>query len=78
MKDKMKLFQVSYDTILITLLAVDKKDAIELVMESNNNCYPFEFIDGKLFVKWSENYTEEANIKAIKVTKRGIIQHEAH
>jgi len=75
----MKLFQAMFDTSLITLIAEDKQDAISIIhSDENNYLKKLMFIeDDKLFIKWTESFTEEIIIEPVE-NKRGIIQYESH
>lgn len=72
----MRVIQVSYDTILITLI-LDEFD-LQLIVNSINQYDNSLFIkDNKVYIKWDETYTEECRVTDV-TNNRGIIQFESH
>lgn len=70
----MKVWQVSFDTSLLTILLDDNKNLIDVLIEKDDN---FKDIGGKIYYCFSDNYNEECIVKDV-TNKRGIIQYESH
>jgi len=70
----MEIFQVNYDTSMVTLIVKDEKEIFHFLSEEDDNFY---IKDEKLFYKWSDDYSEECEISNV-TSERGIIQWESH
>lgn len=72
--EKLKIYQVCYDTITITALAKNKEDLFNLMIEDDDN-YIVE--DGDLKYVWNGEYGQICDIEEIPFI-RGIIHAESH
>ena len=74
----MKVIQVTFDTILMTLI-LDDFNINEIYELVKKECSNFDiFLSGdKIFVKWSEDYIDECYVRDV-TNERGIIQFESH
>ena len=70
----MKVYQIMYDSIIITIIAEDMKDVYQLLIEDDANYYRE---GNKVKYKWNEQYSDEVLIREIPL-KRGIIHSESH
>jgi len=69
----MKIYQVMFDTILITALAESKEDFIDLLMDEDDG---YDLKDGELFYDFGGPIVE-CFISEVEM-ERGIIQSESH
>lgn len=74
----MNLYQVNYDTVLITLYAQDVDDMIELLNEDVGDCDDFYLEDGVLYYLGFDLDEPYACMFREVDAERGIIQQEAH
>lgn len=74
----MKVIQVSFDTILITLI-LDEFSIEKIYEVVKEGCSNFDIFlkDGRIFIKWDKNTIEEFRIHDV-TNERGIIQFEQH
>jgi hypothetical protein len=70
----MKVFQVSYDTVTITMIVESKQDMFDLLLESDTG---YRLEDDKLYFDWDESFSEECFYEDV-TNQRGIIQYEQH
>ena len=70
---KMKVFKITYDSIIILVFAKDAKDVIEYLMDSSDK---YTFIDEELYFQWVD-FNEKVNIKEIP-QERGKFHSESH
>jgi hypothetical protein len=71
----MKLFKVSYDATIITLMAEDEKDAFALLKEKDDNF--FEDKEDGYCYRWDKDNYEDISISQVQ-QKRGVIRWESH
>jgi len=70
----MKIYQVVYDASMVTLIVKDVYEIFDYLVEEDDNFFQEK---GKLFYKWSDDFTEECHIHDM-TSERGIIQWESH
>lgn len=70
----MKIYQISYDCICITIKCKDFNDLLFYLKESDTN---FNFIDDKILYDWGNDFKEICQIDDIS-NKLDIIHIESH
>lgn len=79
----MKIYQISYDTVLITALAPNIPSLYSMLVK-NDKRYSMYFSGNKYKMKYrwgipgDEYYEEDILISEINKSKQQIIQHESH
>lgn len=75
----MKVIQVSYDVITITLI-VESFNLLEIsnLINKRSTCEkPLYVENDKLYIRWNDTYSEECHVQDV-TNLRGIIQYETH
>jgi len=71
----LNIYQVAFDTILLSVLAESREDLYKILKEDSDN---FIVDDGKIKYKWDrEAYAETCSVEMIPF-KRGIFHYESH
>lgn len=73
------IYQVSFDTTIITVIADNEKELLEFLQEEDDD---FILQEGKICYQWSDYMTDQPRLEVCFVedvtNKRGIIQLESH
>jgi len=70
----MRVFQINFDTCLLTVIAKNQNQAIQYLQEEDDD---FIMLNDDLQYKFDESHTEVCIITDV-TDKRGIIQYEQH
>lgn len=74
----MKIYNVSFDSVSITVVLDDNQDLFEVLSQSDDwNCKDLYLKDDKIYKKWNATYSEECTITDM-TEMRGVIHSEAH
>ncbi len=74
----MKIYRVTFDTIMLTIVLDYDKDIKDFLLESNDYyCNNFYINNNDIYQKWNETYSEKVSIVDI-TNERGIVHSESH
>lgn len=71
----LQLYQITFDTTVITLLAKDMNQLFEMLKEKDKNFFREK---DRIFYSWGKDYTDECDIYPVTMKIPIVLQWESH